>query len=267
MHKQYRQPFKWTIVARIRRFLAPFNFEHMDKWQQLSSEITENVIARTAPTCGVVRTSAEFQSCTDAERPKGRAPLPDTLNARHRTEDELLPNLKVIEGTELRFTAVPPLYEPDATPADISRSHLDAIDAIGRFLESFGDMVEPLREIQLAFVLYLCGYSVDALAHWRKILSLLCKSHSAVTKYKEFYRRYLEVLCAQLPELPEEMMMPTPNNTVFLDVRQLIVKCAAGGLQAESDAFIAHLTKQMSWYFDDVFDEDPDDLPVVVEME
>lgn len=250
------------------RFLAPYNFEHINKWHQLSNEITENVIARATPACGIVRTSAEFQSCPDAERPKGRAPLPDTLNPRrHHTEDDLLPNLKVVNGTELRFTPVPALYAPNATPAQISASHLDAIDAIGTFFASFGDMAEPVREIQLAFVFYLCGYSVDGLAHWRKILSLLCKSHTATSKYEGFYRRYLEVLRVQLPELPEELMMPTPNNTVFLDVRQLIVICAAGGLKEDADALAEHLTKEMSWYFDDVFDEDPDDLPVVVEMD
>lgn len=141
------------------------------------------------------------------------------------------------------------------------------MSAIELFLRSFGDLVEPIREIQLSFVLYLCGYSVDALAHWRKILGILCKSDTAIWKYPPFYRRYLNVLRIQLPELPEELMMPTPNNTVFQDIGKLIVKCSACGLKEEANTLMLHLNTKMSWYFDDLFEEDPEDLPVVVELD
>lgn len=236
------------------------------KWQQLSNEINEEVIARTIPECGVIRTSAEFQSCTDADRPKGQSPLTRTVNIRpNQSEDELLPNLKVVPGTAPRFTKVPALYPDTASPAEISESHLDAIRAIelyfGRFVEPF----EALREIQLSYVLFVCGCSVDALAHWRKILGLLTKSDTAVTKFSYFYRRYLDVLKIQLPELPEELMMPTPNNTVFKDIRQLIINCTLGGLKDEADALAVHLTSAMSWFFNDLFVENPEDLPVIVE--
>lgn len=249
------------------RFLAPYDFQHHKKWQQLSNEINEEVILRTAPECGVIRTSAEFQSCSDADRPKGQSPLTRSVHIRpNQSEDELLPKLKVIPGTAPRFTKVPSLHSSAASPAEISESHMDAIRAIEQYFSGFREPFEAIREIQLSFVLFLCGCSVDALAHWRKILGILTKSDSAVTKFSYFYRRYLDVLKAQLPELPEELMAPTANNTIFKDIRQLLINCTLGGLKAEADALAAHLTTTMYWPFDDLFDEDPEDLPVVVEF-
>lgn len=225
------------------------------------------MIKRTNPECGVIRTSAEFQSCSDADRPKGQSPLTRTVNIRpNQSEDELLPKLKVVEGTAPRFTKVPALHPNAASPAEISECHLDAIRAIETYFGAFPEPFEAIREIQVSFVLFLCGCSVDALAHWRKILGLLTNSDTAVKKFSFFYRRYLETLKVQLPELPEELMMPTPNNTVFKDVGRLIVNCTLGGLKDEADAFSAYLVNKMSWCFEDLFDENPEDLPVIVEL-
>lgn len=239
----------------------------MKKWQQLSNFITEDIITQTTPECGVIRSSAEFESCPDSDRPKGQSPLTHTIPIRpNQTEDELLPNLKVVPGTAPRFTKIPALHSKTASPAEISQSHLDSIQAIEMYFNAFTEPNDALREIQLSFVLFCCGCSVDALAHWRKLLGLLSKSELAIDKFRSFYRRYLDILKTQLPELPEELMMPTPNNTVFKDVGQLILKCTLNGLKDEADALSVHLTKEMSWVFDDLFDEDPEDLPVIVEL-
>lgn len=247
--------------------MAPYDFQHHKKWQQLTDEINEEVILRTTPECGLIRTSAEFQSCPDADRPKGQSPLTRNVNIRpNQSEDELLPKLKVVPGTAPRFTKVPSLHLKAASPAEISENYMDAIRTIELYFSAFSEPFEAIREIQLSFVLFLCGCSVDALAHWRKILGILTKSDSAVSKFSSFYRRYLDVLKAQLPELPEELMAPTANNTIFKDIRQLIVNCTIGGMRTEADAFATYLTSTMSWFFNDLFDENPEDLPVIVEM-
>lgn len=184
----------------------------------------------------------------------------------NQSEDELLPDLKVVPETALRFTKVPALCPRNASPAEISHCYLDSIGAIEKYFAAFSQPIEAIREVQLAFVLFFCGYSVDALAHWRKILGLLSKSETAVDVFKRFYRRYLEVLPIQLVELPEELMIPSPNNTIFKDVGSLIANCLANDLKQEANALRDHLGKSMSWFFDDLLKEDPEDLPVVVEL-
>lgn len=233
----------------------------------MANDITAEIVAQCSPLGGIIRASAEFESCPDANRPKGSSPL----NARsvikaNLTEDELLPNLKIVPGTAPRFTKIPPICSFTASPAEISKAHLDSIEAIEKLFTNYRTPIEIIPEIQFAFVLYLSGCSIDALAHWRKLLGLLAKSDLAIEKFRSFYRRYLEILQYQLPELPEELMPPTENNSVYKDVRSLIVNCSIGGLKREADALSVYLSKEMLWTFDDIFEEDPDDLPVVVEM-
>lgn len=42
--------------------------------------------------------------------------------------------------------------------------------------------------------------------------------------------------------------------------------CTLYGLDKEADYLIANLKREMCWPFDDLLVEDPEDLPVVVEM-
>lgn len=219
-----------------------------------------------APLNGIIRTSAEFQSCPDADRPKGSSPLTKTTKIRPgHTEDDLLPNLSVVPGTAPRFTKIPPLCSLTATPAEISLAHLDSINAIETILTTVSTPIDFIQEIQFAFVLFLSGCSIDAIAHWRKLLGLFSKSETAVERYRSFYRRYLDILHYQLPELPVELMTPSANNTVYHDVRQLIINCCVGGLKQEADNLNVFLSNEMLWTFDNLLEENPEDMPVIIE--
>lgn len=233
----------------------------------LTNDITEETIKTISPESGIVRTSAEFLSISDADRPKGQSPLQRKIISRiNQNEDDLLPDMAIVPGTYPRFTKIPPLCRKDASPSEISLSHLDSIQAIDEYFNRFSTPIEAIKEIQFAFVLYLAGWSVDALAHWRKILALLSNSEIAIGKYKQIFTRYLNVLNHQLPELPEELMTQSDNNSVFKDVGLLIKNCSNCSLKHEADALRAHLKNTMIWTFDEFFFEDPDDLPVVVEL-
>lgn len=246
--------------------MAPYDYQGLQKWKTLTDDINHEVITRANPENGVIRPSAEFQSCTDEQRPKGKSPLTSkTILKSGQCEEDLLPNLPVVPGTAPRFTKIPALCPLTATPAEISQSHLDSVVAVEKLFDCFQTPIDLIPEIQFAYILYLAGCSIDALAHWRKLLGLLSKSEKSVEKYRSFYRRYLEVLQHQLPELPEELMPPSQNNTVFKDIRSLIVNCSVGGLKHEADGLCASLTQSMMWHFHDIFEEDPEDMPVIVE--
>lgn len=250
------------------RFLAPYDYESFEKWQSLTNGITNETILNNVPLNNLIRTSADFQSCIDAERPRGE-PSSNTENLNRyskQTEDDLLPNFKNDPDSVLGFTRIPAICTNDATPAEISQAHMDRIRTIEKYFGEFDDVGDAIGEIQLSFVLYLSGYSLDALAHWRNLLRLLSHSDAAVAKFKSFYVRYLEVLEHQLPELPEELMQPSENNTVYKDVGKLIVNCHSSGLEHEVERIQTELANQLSWSFVDFFQEDPDEMPVVVEL-
>lgn len=260
-------------VTRIRNnlreldsFLAPYDFSCLLKWQNLTNHLTEITINRCLPECGLIRPSAEFESCSNEERPKGNSTTGQRINTLANDEEELLPKLKIVPETAPRFTQLPEMYPKDLTPHEISLAHMDSILAVDQLLSRFQNYNHLLDEIQFSFVLYLAGYSTDSLAHWRRILGILSNSELAVKKNNTFYQEYLCLLQYQLPELPEELMEPTPRNTVYKDVRNLVKHCTLGELGKEADYLIVNLTQEMGWTFDDILHEDPEDLPVVVDI-
>lgn len=260
-------------VTRIRNnlreldgFLAPYDFSSIAKWKNLSNHLSEMTINRCLPECGLIRPSVEFESCSNEDRPKGTSMTAQRINTLANDEDELLPKLKIVPETAPRFTQLPEMYPKNLTPHEISLAHMDSILAVDQLLSRFQNSNDLLDEIQFAFVLFLAGYSTDALAHWRRILGILSNSESGVKNNNKFYQEYLCILQYQLPELPEELMEPTPRNTVYKDVRNLVKNCALCELGNQADYLIANLKQEMGWTFDDFLREDPDDLPVVVEI-
>uniref|UniRef100_A0A6P4E3Z3 Protein AAR2 homolog n=1 Tax=Drosophila rhopaloa TaxID=1041015 RepID=A0A6P4E3Z3_DRORH len=258
-------------LAQLERVLAPYDYRYVVPWKELTGSVTEPCVQRCRPAEGTIRTNIELQSCPDAERPRGGAGTSSITrrNAAARLlldESELLPNLKPVEGTAPRFSNVPQRVPHDALPADVSRHAMDCIEAVDKVIEGFDSADGLIEELQLAYVFFLVGYSVESLAHWRKLLGVLAHSESAVTKHKLTYMKYSEVLSHQLPHLPEELMVPSPHNTVYKDVRELLVNLHAGGLSVSAERLTKRLEKKLGWQFDGLLDEDPEDQPVVIEL-
>lgn len=250
--------------------MAPYDFQSLGKWNQLTKYITEETIKKSTPDCGWIKTSADFESCTDAERPRGNNYHTITKRSSSislQCEDEYLPNLKIVTNTMLKLTELPERCPKNATPTEITVCYMDSINAVNTLLSSYPNYMTTIDEIQLSFILFVAGLSIDALAHWRKILNLLANTEQSIVKYREFYRKYLSVLKSQLPELPEELMQSTPQNSVYMDVKKLLINCSvdASKLSQEADYLSLHLTSAIGWCFGDIFVEDPDDMPVIVE--
>lgn len=252
-------------------YLAPYDYSAMAKWTAQSAFISERVITRLSPANGIIRNCVDLLSCPDEERPRGHGVeimSPVTRRLKQNStfdEDALLPDLKPIPGTSSNYTKIPDRCPKTASPQEVSKHHLDSIAAVDNLLGQFEDPDELLGEVQFAFVSYFAGGSLEGLAHWRKILLLLAHSEVAAQKYSLFFKKYLKVLSAQIPELPEELMTPGPFNTVYQDTRKLLTHCSQSGLSAEVDHLQKILKRSMHWEFDDLLEEDPEDLPVIVE--
>ncbi|KAM8701935.1 hypothetical protein ACLKA7_007978 [Drosophila subpalustris] len=256
-------------LAQLEHVLAPYDYRYVCQWKDLTGSVSEQCVDRCRPELGTIRTNIELQSCTDADRPRGSA---GNINKRNTAakllldESDMLPNLKPVEGTAPRFCVVPARVPQDAPPADVSRHAIDCIAAVNRLFDSFQNSPDGLiEELQLAFVFFLVGYSVESLDHWRKLLALLAHSETAVSKHKLAYMKYSEVLAHQLPHLPEELMTPSIHNTVYKDVRELLINLYAGGLMVSAERLIKRLGKQLNWHFEGLLDEDPEDQPVIIE--
>lgn len=243
-------------IKDLDKFLAPYDYSEFSEWRSLVDTVTEQTVNRCNPECGMVQTSIELESCPDSERPRGKLIEKKLVG---ESEEDLLPKLKPIAGTAPTFLEVPPKVPANCSAADISKHSLDCEEAVNTMM-SFTYLLE---EVQLSFALFLTGHSVESLAHWRHCLNRLSGSQVSIEKFKDFYLKYLEVLFHQLPLLPEELMAPNDMNTVYRDVRQLLLNCSEGSLVVGARKLQQGLEKTMNWRFD--LDEDPDDMPVVVE--
>lgn len=259
-------------LTQLERVLAPYDYRYVVQWKELTGSVTESCVERCRPAEGTIRTNIELQSCPDAERPRGGAGVSNTGRRNAAAgflldESELLPDLKPVEGTAPRFSYVPPRVPQNALPADVSRHAMDCIAAVDELLASFDSADALIEELQLAYAFFLVGYSVESLAHWRKLLGLLAHSETAVSRHKLTFMKYSEVLAHQLPHLPEELMVPGPHNSVYKDVRELLVNLHAGGLSVSAERLTKRLEKKLGWRFEGLLDEDPEDQPVIIELE
>lgn len=248
-------------------FLAPYDFRYCGDWRKLTDTITKQCVHKCRPALGTIRTNMELLSCSDEERPRG--PLaeahPSMTSKLVNDENDLLPQLKPVEGTAPRFSHIPERIPKHSTPSEVSKHSLDCIHACNELLKNFNPPQDLIQEIQMSFVFFLVGYSVESLAFWRKVLSLLSHSEEAISKYRLLFMKYSEVLVYQLPLLPEELMEPTERNTVYRDIRLLLVNLNLGGLHKSAEFLAKKLEKSMNWIFEGLLDEDPEDMPVVVE--
>ncbi|XP_062540008.1 protein AAR2 homolog [Armigeres subalbatus] len=258
-------------IKNLDRYLAPYDYDGLAKWNKLSGNITIETIRRHSPECGLVRNTVELMPCTDEERPRGDSTLSNYSASKLSkirslmNEEELLPNLKSLPGSAPRFTELPSRCPKGASPAEISQHHMDSIAAVDQLLKD-GHEAVMFEEVQFSFILFLCGHSVESLNHWRKILLLLSNSERAVEKYRSFFRNYLTVLQYQLPELPVELMEQTESNTVYLDVRRLLLNSYQAGITSAAQALEKSLKGTLLWRFENLFEEDPEDMPTVVEI-
>ncbi|XP_036325279.1 protein AAR2 homolog [Rhagoletis pomonella] len=250
-------------------FLAPYDYRFYNKWKLLTDKVTEATVDRCRPILGSIRTNVELQSCPDEDRPRGTLHSNSLQQQYGKTvvnESDLLPNLKPVEGTAPRFTELPERIPHNATPAEVSQNSMDCVDAITKLVGKFHSSEALIDEEQLAFVFYLVGCSVESLAHWRKILHLLAHSERAVQDFKILYMKYCEALMQQLPHLPEELMEAGEYNTVYKDIRSLLVNLNMAGLGVNADKLMRKLEKTLQWDFEGLLDEDPEDMPVIVEI-
>lgn len=199
----------------------------------------------------------------------------------------LLPALKLVASTAMRFTELPARCPADATPGQVTDAFMDCYAAVEQLVVgALGADRRPLRlidECQLAFVCFATGGSMDALAHWRRQLHLLAHSERAVHRWPLLYAAYVRCLCEQLPHLPAEMRPPSEFNTVYRDCEQLVRNCgtlmvsaatvaSVDGAEVLGDALemlVARARGELEWEFAgaELGEEDPDDAPVVVDME
>jgi hypothetical protein len=225
-------------------------------------------VQRLSPSCKVIRNEVEFVPCSDANRPRGK-PDPPIRNVRIRSTDDekmYLPQMEIVAETQPQYSKLPERYNKFSSPAEKTFNNIDTINLIDKLFAEVTTPSKLLEELQFCFIVYLCGLSIDSLAHWRQLVSLLCNSEQAVGRHKAFYTQFVNVIKHQLPEIPIEFIEQSSTNTIYLDIRNLLRNLISHNMNEPSESLQKLLDDTIAWTFEDLLDEDPEDLPQIVEI-
>ncbi|XP_066582433.1 protein AAR2 homolog [Prorops nasuta] len=272
------QTFKDNL-KNLEKFLGPYPYDTWQQWNELTSQITPSIVTRCSPVCGFVYSALELESCSDASRPRGGEPSKKRKRGGglsvEEKEENLLPELKPKPGTELRLTELPEQHYPDgATPAEVTKHSLDSTYILDTLEKKMDKPMDVVGELQLAFICFLAGQSLDAFEHWKKLVTLLCRVDSGIPSRFSIYMEFLKTLEAQIKHVPEEILcdIVASNNVVYHNLRKLFANIEINTevddrLKCYSTRMRDRLKKKFLWDFSDLQEEEDDEAPVVVYVE
>lgn len=270
-------------ILLLDNFLGPYPYDILEKWNDLTSCITTSLVEAVSPVSGYVQSALELESCSDAERPRGKRKStsdevcdqfsPKTSRLTERTEHTFLPNLKIKEGTELRFTPFPArTYPENSTPSEVTKHSLDHSYVLDQMISKYTVSTEILGEMQMCYICFLVGHSLEAFEQWKKLFNLFCSCEIGIIKHIKLYDLFISIAEMHIQEIPEEFIadIVTNSNFTYVKLKQLFraVKDADvnGQFKTKMGRFIHNLTTKYQWDFEHVDSEDEDEAPVIVEI-
>ncbi|XP_060524302.1 protein AAR2 homolog isoform X2 [Cylas formicarius] len=247
---------------------------YVKKWDNITQE---NLLKKLNPLCGEVRSALELENCCDADRPRGsRSETGESSSKRLRNshgEDDLLPYLQPKDGTELRLTQFPEKCYPEgSSPSEITTHSLDSTYVLEKMIHTYLQPTDILGELELCYICFLVGHSLEAFEQWKKLFSLLCSCERALIKYRKIYDLFLNVVELQVKEVPEEFIadIVTNNNFVYAKLRDLFRfirnSDADDQLKCKAERLRKSLKHSCKWDFGNLDLEEEDEAPVVVEL-
>ncbi|XP_065335175.1 protein AAR2 homolog [Cloeon dipterum] len=268
------EDFSAEEVDRIRsnllhldRYLAPYPLEIYRDWRKLSEGITDDLLGRLSPEKVLIRSALELESTPESSKKRRR-----TLDK----EEALLPQLSPKPGTALRITEVPEFKWPEgATPADITKHSLDSSFALEKIISSFKEPLDIIGEMQVCYICFLIGHSLEAFEQWKDLLLLLCASEDALARQRAVFSRFLTVMSTHLQEIPEDFMVDVVagKNAVYLGMKKLFQNIKESGesvdtrLKSQAERLKQQLESKFGWGFSkEDEEEDDEDAPVVVDL-
>lgn len=264
-------------MQELDQYLGAYPYENYKKWVSQTSHITVPLLSRLKPECGTIYSVAQFESIASNSQSRLLAEQNKTEQMKSeehssKKEKDCLPNLKTIQGTEIRFSRIPKrLYPEGSTPQQITKHSMDSSYRLQSVLSECyqGHPTGILGEMQFAFICFLIGHVYDAFDQWKRLVHLLCTCEEELNNKPDLFIDMISVLYFQVHEIPEDFFVDivSANNFLTTTLQQLFSNTESGNgnskLQERARKFKEHLTKKFKWDFS--LEADEDDDPVIVE--
>lgn len=261
------QRFRANLMN-LDQFLGTYPLDLWAQWKKLSNHITEDLIKRVTPECGLIRSAVELVS--GGPKKAGRKTRGRTSEEK---EEDLLPNLVPKSGSCLRLTPLPDAYPEGSTPEEITKHSMDGTYVLDMLTSELENETEILGELQICFICFLIGQSLEALDSWRSLFKVLCNVRIGLTRKRSLYSEFLKVLETQLTFIPEDFLVDivSSNNVIYTSLRELFRSLEEGSgveprLKCEAERLKERLTEKFCWDFEDLEEEIGEDAPVIVDL-
>ncbi|XP_032512725.2 protein AAR2 homolog [Danaus plexippus] len=284
-------------LLNIDKHLAPYPYEIWQKWKLLSSQINADLAKKLSPETGLIRSSVELLSTSDADRPRGvkvtensevstitenndeiSTPSQSGLKRTRRStqqekEEAMLPNLKPAPGMSMRFTEIPKdKYPPGSAPQEITKHYLDQSYTLELMIRAHDEPLYIIGEMQFAFLCFLISHSLEAFEHWKSMVILFCSCEDAIHKYRSIYFHFIKTIEIQIDEMPEEFLadIVMNKNLVYKKLRELFrtayMSKVDGRLLTLIERLKENLSQKLQWDFTGLDSDEDDERPVVVKL-
>uniref|UniRef100_A0A7E4VWC7 Protein AAR2 homolog n=1 Tax=Panagrellus redivivus TaxID=6233 RepID=A0A7E4VWC7_PANRE len=217
-------------VARLRanlqhidRNLAAYPFDVTQNWVSLSNHITEKTEKRLRPTNPMGLITGQPETITKEEDVAAEIGDPkavfnvDRSNKGERLrfrDPNGLPIVRVKEGYEVRFTAIP---DVPFTESAKFRPGIDNTDRLMAFAALLGDdYTEVLGEFQYSFVVFLVAQVYDGFEQWKRLMHLFSSCRGALITQPKFYIDLLMVIFFQVKLCPDDFFVDVLSKDNFL---------------------------------------------------
>ena len=244
----------FSVYIAISIFLCFISYR---KWTSLTNYFIAEVIDQLQPINKKISSVPSFESLGSTSQSRRAAAEEKAKLGQIEDVDEYgLPAMKHIEGTQIRFTAIPKQnYPQGANAAQITHYSMDRTFALQSMLELKKQPNDILCEIQFAFVCFLIGHVYEAFEQWKSLINLLCCSEEACVKYPDLFSGLLSMLHYQIEEIPSDFFVDIVERENFLVVvlRSLFENLSQPGihnaLHTKALRFQKHLEKKFKWDF------------------
>lgn len=153
-------------ILLLDNFLGPYPYDIYDRWATMSAHISVELCEKLTPLCGEISSALELLSCSNEDRPRisreeskasvGRNSSCMSEKQIEKYQDDLLPDLKPKEGTNIRFSTFPTKpYPDDSSPSEITKHCLDSTYSLDKMIENYGRYVSSMNTtVSVKFVFF-----------------------------------------------------------------------------------------------------------------
>lgn len=128
-------------ITLLDNFLGSYPHDIYERWKAMTVHVTAELCEKLAPLTGQIRSALEL--INEDSRNKSDIDIASTSNRRMKwmrpkDEEKLLPNLKPIEGTQIRFSTFPLKPYPDGcTPTEVTQHCLDHTYSLDQIIADY----------------------------------------------------------------------------------------------------------------------------------